>query len=332
MLFVGQKALDNLDRRILFELSADSRQPFHGLGRKIRVSPQRVEYRVKELVRRKVILDFITVVDYPKIGLNYYVLNLSLKNITGEKKEKILRALMEGGKNSLLLKGDGEWEVSVGFLSKDAIEAQERLWKIESMFEPHVEYENIFVHVGATHFPRLYFPTLQQTPWEEDEWSSGEGGHYALDDAERGLLGMLSENSRAGTVEMARKIGISEPTVRQKLKKLKKEGVIRGFTLNIDPNLAEHHFVRLYIRRNYSLVGNPDRMMCFFRSNPRVYRVIRTIGKYDIICDVRMQDDDELRNFTRELRDRFAGMMVSQDPFRVYDIYRYNFFPTNWKK
>ena len=75
-----------------------------------------------------------------------------------------------------------------------------------------------------------------------------------------------------------------------------------------------------------------SRVPSHFRANPHVYRVIRTIGKYDIICDLRVEDDAQLREFTRQIRDKFADVIVSMDAFGVYDIYRYNFFPADARK
>ncbi len=323
---------DTLDRKILFELSADSRQSLHQLGKKIHCSPQRVEYRLKELVKRKAILNFITFVDYPKLGYSYYVINMGLKNITGPLKEKKLAKLLADPDIDMIMKGEGNWSVSVGFLAKTPYEARERLCKINSLFEPHLDYSHIFIHVAAYHFPRIFFATLQQTPWENEEWVSGGEKEYALDLGEEKLLGLLSENARMSTVELARKSHLSVPTVQSKMKRLVKEGVIRGFTINLNPNFVNHHFVRVYLKRSYSHAGGKDEMVEFFRQGHQPFRVIMAIGKYDMICDVRVRDDEELRNFLRAMRDRFAKSIVNQDVFRIYDIYRFNYFPSSVKR
>lgn len=328
---MAQHRLDNLDKRILFELMADSRQPIRSLARKLHCSPQRAEYRISQLTKNGIITGFITVIDYPKVGLAYFVLNLALKNITGAKKEKILSRLRKDPEISLVLKGEGYWQVSVGFLCSELEGARRRIFQIASMFEPYIDYENHFLHMKAHHFPRIFFPTLLQTPWEEKEWVSGEVGSYRLSEDEAAILSCIAENARASTVEVARWTKLSEPTVRQKIKKMAQEGVIRGFTLNIDPNLTGHQFVRIYLRRNYKYVKESDPMLTYFRQNKSVFRVVNCIGKYDLICDVRMEDDAQMRTIARETRDKFSREIVSQELFRVYDIYKFNFFPSRKK-
>lgn len=324
---MGNPGLDGVDRKILFELSADSRQPLKELGKKVRCSPQRLEYRLRQLLAKKVILDFVTVIDYRKVGYTYFVLNYALKNITGEKKEKIISRLEDDKEISLLLKGEGNWDVSVGFLSRSLEEAREKAGRINSLFEQHIDYEDNYCHVGANHFPRLYFPTLQQTPWVEEEWASGEGGEETLNNADAKILSAIANDARASTIQIAKKAGLSVPTVRQRMRDLQERGVIRGFTFNLNPTLAEHHFVRIYIRRNYAHVGKPDEMMKYFRSEPAVYRLVKSMGKHDLICDVRVQNDAQLREIVRTIRDRFGSMIVSYVTFRVYGLKRFEFFP-----
>lgn len=46
---------------------------------------------------------------------------------------------------------------------------------------------------------------------------------------------MLDEDPRRGTAELARRIGMSAPAVRERVRRLEETGVIRGYRLDIDP-------------------------------------------------------------------------------------------------
>ena len=56
-----------------------------------------------------------------------------------------------------------------------------------------------------------------------------------LDATNRRLLDALSVDPRAGAAELARRIGMSAPAVRERLARLHDAGVIRGYRLDIDP-------------------------------------------------------------------------------------------------
>jgi DNA-binding Lrp family transcriptional regulator len=56
-------------------------------------------------------------------------------------------------------------------------------------------------------------------------------GDFALKDVELKLISELMKNSRRSDRELAKVIGVSQPTVSRMLAKLQKEGVIREFTV-----------------------------------------------------------------------------------------------------
>jgi Lrp/AsnC family leucine-responsive transcriptional regulator len=57
----------------------------------------------------------------------------------------------------------------------------------------------------------------------------------ALDDVNRQILAVLAADPRISTSELARQVGLSAPTVRERVTGLTEAGVIRGFTLDVDP-------------------------------------------------------------------------------------------------
>jgi Lrp/AsnC family transcriptional regulator, leucine-responsive regulatory protein len=56
-----------------------------------------------------------------------------------------------------------------------------------------------------------------------------------LDDIDRALLAALAEDGRAAVSELARRIGLSAPSTSERLRRLEAQGVIGGYTVQIDP-------------------------------------------------------------------------------------------------
>ncbi|WP_237706666.1 Lrp/AsnC family transcriptional regulator [Kribbella flavida] len=51
----------------------------------------------------------------------------------------------------------------------------------------------------------------------------------------RRLLRALTDDPRARTSDLARRLGVSAPTVRERVARLEESGVIRGYRLELDP-------------------------------------------------------------------------------------------------
>lgn len=60
-------------------------------------------------------------------------------------------------------------------------------------------------------------------------------GSSALDGVNRRLLEELSADARLSTADLARRVGMSAPAVRERLTRLEETGVIRGYRLDVDP-------------------------------------------------------------------------------------------------
>jgi Lrp/AsnC family transcriptional regulator, leucine-responsive regulatory protein len=56
-----------------------------------------------------------------------------------------------------------------------------------------------------------------------------------LDDIDQHILAVLLEDSRIPLKQLAQQVGLSSPSVSERLRRLGERGVIRGFTIDIDP-------------------------------------------------------------------------------------------------
>ena len=56
-----------------------------------------------------------------------------------------------------------------------------------------------------------------------------------LDDLDRKLIAILAEDARISLKDLAGRVGLSSPSASERLKRLEERGVIRAFTIEIDP-------------------------------------------------------------------------------------------------
>lgn len=64
-----------------------------------------------------------------------------------------------------------------------------------------------------------------------------------IDDLDLKLIYLLMDDARLSISELAERLGVSRPTVRTRLEKLEKEGVIQGYTIKLNPELQRAHNV-----------------------------------------------------------------------------------------
>lgn len=123
-----------------------------------------------------------------------------------------------------------------------------------------------------------------------------------MDKKDEQLLEILKENSHLTTRQIAKKTRIPITTVYHRIKKLKNDGIIKNFTINID-NKKINRPTAAYILINIDndqlneLKLDQHDISKKLKNLENVENSDNITGGTDIILKVRMEDIDELDNF-----------------------------------
>ncbi len=116
-----------------------------------------------------------------------------------------------------------------------------------------------------------------------------------LDETDKRIIEILIENSRMSYADMARKLGISEATVFKRIKKLKDEGVIESFTLQLEPNKIGRD-----VCLSIGMTVNPvllDEIAKKLSNLDEVSEVYITVGEHNIIAHALLKDNNAFNDF-----------------------------------
>src|SRR5690242_21459149 len=72
-----------------------------------------------------------------------------------------------------------------------------------------------------------------RSPMPSDRRS--DTGSTLLDDVNRRLVAVLHEDPRISMSALARRLGMSAPAVTERLQRLERAGVVRGYRVDVDP-------------------------------------------------------------------------------------------------
>jgi Lrp/AsnC family leucine-responsive transcriptional regulator len=115
------------------------------------------------------------------------------------------------------------------------------------------------------------------------------------------LLRLLQKNPRAPISQLARKIGMSNPAVKERVLRLKESGILSGFRLDLNAEELGYH-VMAFVRMR-PLPGHLNRVAELAQSIPEVTECHRITGEDCFIMKVHLK---EISNLDRIL-DRFLA-------------------------
>lgn len=133
-----------------------------------------------------------------------------------------------------------------------------------------------------------------------------------LDEVDLRLLELLAENSRTSFAELSRELGIPRTTLIGRVEKLRREGVIKSFTLDLDFKRLGYKylaFVLIKARRGMGSAPLPSQVLLAERIHrgsaeredlPWVEESHVITGEYDILLKIRARKWEDVTKFLIE--------------------------------
>ncbi|MBI2994282.1 MAG: Lrp/AsnC family transcriptional regulator [Gammaproteobacteria bacterium] len=106
-----------------------------------------------------------------------------------------------------------------------------------------------------------------------------------LNERDARLLQLLRDNARESVSSLARKLGVSRTAVQERILRLQREGVIRGFTVQLNPD-----WLKGQINAMVSLVVDPKftaKVIDALETMPAIAALWTVSGKNDLIAMAR---------------------------------------------
>ena len=133
-----------------------------------------------------------------------------------------------------------------------------------------------------------------------------------MDNLDRNIIDLLRENSRASYGDIGSRVGLSASAVKRRIDRLVVDGVIRGFTINVDPTIdgmSTEAYVELFCRGTVS----PSELQRILSAVPEVAEACTVSGSADAILRIRSRDIPSLEAALERVRVAPSGNVVSYE-------------------
>ncbi|HEU4335488.1 MAG TPA: Lrp/AsnC family transcriptional regulator [Candidatus Eisenbacteria bacterium] len=120
-----------------------------------------------------------------------------------------------------------------------------------------------------------------------------------LDALDRSILALLQENARTPNSDIARRVGLAPSAVLERIRKLERTGVIRGYEPRIDPHALGAGLVAFIFVHAEEPIGGLDTGRQIARL-PEVQEVHQVAGEDCYLVKVRVADTEALGALLRD--------------------------------
>lgn len=130
-----------------------------------------------------------------------------------------------------------------------------------------------------------------------------------MDDIDRKLLEILAENSAATATEMMPQVNLSIPAINKRIQKLRQSGVIRQFTILVDPEKVGRP-IQAFILIVLQQRSDVEHFLEYIQRDPDILECYGVTGEYDYLLKVCASDMEMLEEKLNRLKDR-SGVVKS---------------------
>lgn len=135
---------------------------------------------------------------------------------------------------------------------------------------------------------------------------------HTLNRTDRRLLRLLQQDARTSYAELARQVGLSTTPCKERIKRLEREGVIRGYQAILDPDFLDAGlvvFVQIRLSRTSQDIFEEFKHSAF--EIPEVQECYLVSGNFDYLIKARVADMNAYRTFLGETLLTLPGVQES---------------------
>ncbi|MFA5527961.1 MAG: winged helix-turn-helix transcriptional regulator [Peptostreptococcales bacterium] len=319
--------LDLKDRKILYELDLNSRQPNVAIGKKVFLSKDSVSYRINKLIENKIITGLITRINATKLGYSFYNVFLKYQNIDLVVENELVKFILTHNQIGWVVNVLGNWDLVFVYWAESEEDFFNFWHTFISKFGTYIYDKEISTFYQEIACPKLFL--LNKNICNEKEFVvlNKSNDKLRLDKKDLSILSLLAVNSRITTVEIAKKIKLTPKSVIYRINNLEKKEIILGYSISIDYKKLNYDYYKLEINfKNYSSELY-EKFINFCKYNQNIIYIDKSIGGNDIKLNIYIENKLKYKELLNIIKQKFSYIIKNMETVQYFDELKHNLFP-----
>jgi DNA-binding Lrp family transcriptional regulator len=319
--------IDLKDRKILYQLDLNCRQSNAQIGKKVGLSKQVVDYRIKKMEDEGVITGYWTAINTYKLGYYVFRIYINLIDVSVKIKNEIIQYFVDNKDVWAVLTSKGPVDLDVILWVKD-VYAFNRYWINTLQKYGHYFSKNIIsilTHVMSCKKTYLIDNNMSSSQREFYQ-TNCEGNPILIDEVDYRILDELALNARGSLLDLAKKINCSPQTIQYRIKQLMKKDIIQAFRISITHTklgLQECN-VDLYLKDQTLR----KQILEYLKEKPNIYDImVMNIGWNDIGFQVYITNLNDLSNLMEDIETKFPDAIRRYEYWMDQTVYKERWLP-----
>lgn len=312
------------DKKILWHLEDNARQSFASIGKKVGLSRESVRYRIRQLEKKGVIQEYVTIMDVESFGfLNCHVF-ISLSDPELRIKKDFINSVKALPFVRALIKYDGAFDFEIALVAKDIHDLEQNLTKLFDIEGQYFGKQEKFL-ITKTYFGRK--PFIKDLKKNFSKTKNTKIKKISLEESDLKLLRIIKNQAMLPICEIAQKTKMGVDSVSYRLKKLESGGLIKAYTTALNYAAVGQQMYTIFLNIQPLDHETDTKLSQFFKEHPDIVWAAKAIGKYNIVLYALTDDPSGFHTVLHEIRMAFREKVISYETLIAYRKYQYSLFP-----
>ena len=319
--------LDLKDRKILYQLDLNCRQSNNQIGKKVGLSKEVVNYRIKRMQELGVIKFFWTAINSLKLGYYAFRIYINFLDVNPEIQDEIINYFKKYQNVWTLQSAKGPIDLGAVIWADDIYKFNQFWNKTLDTYGNYFEKYSVSILTQVNCLKRSYLLKDGYDRTDREFYTISCVGEPAkIDKLDYQLLNEIADNARISLLKLAEKLNSSSQTINYRIKSLIKKDVILAFRVDIDLSMLnlQNCMIDIYLKDH----TKGSKIEDYLKGNPYVgYIMDMTIGWCDLNFELLVKDFNSLTKIIDEIDKRFPGAIRKTNFWMAREIHKERWLP-----
>ena len=317
--------LDLLDRKMLYLLSLNARYPESSIAKSLKTSKEVINYRIRRITNEGFLRGFITLIDNNKLGYTTNDIHLSIKP---EYFKIILEKLENDNRINHVTNCSSPVDLQFRITTKTIKEVENFIEEfLNKNHKEIIDYdiatiireEFLGLKLLLENNKEIKIDDRKDLSFQKEINNKEE--NIIIDEKDKEILEILKLNARIPLLEISRIIKLAPTSVRNRIKKLCKDGVIKKFIPYYSLSYIGYQWYIMFIRtKNLDY----NKFLAYTKEHPNIVWISKRIGKWNYKLSIFTKNNTELNNIIRDIIENFKESIINYQTGIVFKQYKFN--------
>ncbi|MCD4666287.1 Lrp/AsnC family transcriptional regulator [archaeon] len=314
--------LDLKDKRLLYELDYNSRQSSLRIAKKIGLSPEVVNYRIKRLEKENIIKQYQIIANLSALNILQFKICLSFQHLNSKKLNDIIDKLKKINSIKWIVSCKGNWELIIS-LETDSIENMNQLKNnVIALFENHIRDKAISILVEAQNYNRDYLVKDTST-LERSRIIMKQSKKYETNKIDLAILKSLAENSKKSIVEIAKDLNQTVRIINYRIKQLEKKKIILGYKIAINYEKLGIKLFKTFIYLDNQSKEKINLLIKYLEQNKNLIHHVKVLGNWDLEPEFEVYSEREFDKILEDIKDKFSDIVKKIETITILKEHKF---------